>query len=200
MVLHFISRTQYRQRKEVDFLKTLKEQFGNCYILPEGGTNPLALEGCAEVALEIHQQLSTSPDYICVGCGTGGTMAGIIKGVSPPTQVLGIASLKGNFLTKEVSNLLVDHPVSKKIQWSINTNYHFGGYAKFTPELITFINSFKQQYNIALDPIYTGKMMYAILDLIEKGFFPKESNIVAIHTGGLQGIKGFNQLHGNLLK
>ena len=127
-------------------------------------------------------------------------MAGIIKGVSPPTQVLGIASLKGNFLTKEVNQLLLDYPTSKKTQWSINTNYHFGGYAKFTRELIAFINSFKQRYNIALDPIYTGKMMYAILDLIEKDFFPKGSNIVAIHTGGLQGIKGFNQLHGNLIK
>ena len=71
-------------------------------------------------------------------------------------------------------------------------DYHFGGYGKIKPELITFINKFKSNHNIPLDPIYTGKMMFGIFDLIEKGFFPKNSKVLVVHTGGLQGISGMN--------
>ena len=77
--------------------------------------------------------------------------------------------------------------------------YHFGGYAKFTGELIHFINAFREQHSIALDPVYTGKMMYGIFDQIRKGYFKKGSKIIAVHTGGLQGIAGFNEQFGELI-
>jgi len=196
MQLEFVDRTTYRQKTSLTYLQTLKEKYGAVYIIPEGGTNKYALKGCTEIVEEIEQQLPEFPDYICTSCGTGGTMAGIIQGAKKTTQVLGFASLKGDFLTKEVDNLLTRNVISTKAEWSINSNYHFGGYAKFDATLIDFINQFKQQHQIQLDPIYTGKMMYGIFDLIEKGYFPRGSSIVAIHTGGLQGIVGFNQRFG----
>jgi len=193
MQLEFVDRTTYREKNSLPYLHSLKEKYGTVYIIPEGGTNKLALQGCVEIVEEIEQQSPNSPDYLCTSCGTGGTIAGIIQGAKKSTHVLGFSSLKGNFLTKEIERLLTKNSISPLASWSINTTYHFGGYAKFDNTLIDFINQFKQQHQIQLDPIYTGKMMYGVFDLIEKGYFPKGSSIVAIHTGGLQGIAGFNQ-------
>jgi 1-aminocyclopropane-1-carboxylate deaminase len=223
MDLRFVSRTDYRE-KEV-LMNALRTQISDFYYLPEGGTNDLALLGTAEIVGEIEQQLDgTAPDYICTACGTGGTIAGIISAASPSTHVLGFSALKGDFLQQEVTNLLKmpkntfyteGSPLddfetknrqenerrdnSDKQNWSINTDFHFGGYARWTPELMDFINNFKQKHGIQLDPIYTGKMMFGIYKLIEKGYFPENSTIVAVHTGGLQGIEGFNQRFGQLI-
>lgn len=200
MQLAFVSRTAYKQKNQPAYLQSLQEEWGIFYPIPEGGTNEYALKGCSEIIAEISQQITSLPHYICTSCGTGGTMAGIIQGIKKPTQVLGVAALKGNFLNQEVTRILIENKVNLDVSWSIINDYHFGGYAKFTPDLIDFINHFKQQHKIPLDPIYTGKMMYGIFDLIEQGYFPKGSVIVAIHTGGLQGIVGFNQRFGNLLQ
>ncbi len=201
MQLHFVTRSAYRQKDTDQYFLALQEQFGQFYTLPEGGTNTLALEGCAEIVTEIKDQLSSAPTYITTCCGTGGTIAGIIKGVAPKdqTEILGVSALKGNFLTKEVEKLLATAKVSTATKWSISNDYHFGGYAKFKPALIEFINDFKKTHQIALDPIYTGKLLYGIFDLLKKDYFKKDSTIVAIHTGGLQGIKGFNQRYGKLI-
>ena len=213
MTLHFVSRSEYRD-KELIF-KDLERQYPNHYWLPEGGTNTLALRGAAEIVPEIIKALGTQPDYICLPCGTGGTTAGVVSAatiLTKPIKVLGFAALKGDFLENEVLELLKQAEKDKidiyteggvfeeKKQWSIQTDYHFGGYAKWTTPLIDFINDFKQQHGIALDPIYTGKMLYGVFDLIEKGFFPKNTTIVAVHTGGLQGIEGFNARFGDLIK
>ena len=104
----------------------------------------------------------------------------------PHQKILGFPALKGDFIREDIRKF------AKKENWDLITDYHFGGYGKIKPELITFINDFKRKYNIPLDPVYTGKMMYGIFDLIEKQFFPKDSKILAIHTGGLQGIDGMN--------
>lgn len=199
MHLHFITRSAYRQKNTENFHLALQEQFGRFYSLPEGGTNTLALKGCAEIVTEIKNQLKYPPEYIASCCGTGGTIAGIIKGSAGQTGILGVSALKGNFLTEEVEKLLATANVSVSTKWAISNDYHFGGYAKFKPALIEFINDFKKTYQISLDPIYTGKLLYGIFDLIKNNHFKKDSTIVAIHTGGLQGIEGFNQRYGGLI-
>lgn len=182
MQFKFISRNSYRDKNLASFLNNLKNEFGNFYIIPEGGTNRLAVKGCEEILTEEDQTF----DYICCSVGTGGTVSGLINCSKPSQQVLGFSALKGDFLKEDIIKF------ATKTNWKLLTSYHFGGYAKINKELIGFINAFKEQYKIPLDPIYTGKMMFGIFDLISKNYFPKESKILAIHTGGLQGIEGLN--------
>ena len=198
MQLYFISRTAYRQKETPSFREELRAQFGNFYLLPEGGTNELAFKGCAEIVTEIVEEIS--PNYIFTCCGTGGTITGIIQGCANlPIAVRGVAALKGNFLTTDIKQFLSKSTTPYTKDWSIFEDYHFGGYAKFKPALIDFINQFKSQYDIALDPIYTGKLLFGIFDLLSNGYFEKGSTIVAVHTGGLQGIEGFNKRYGELI-
>ncbi len=131
--------------------------------------------------------------------GTGGTLAGIISGLKGRKKSIGYSMLKGNFLREEVKKLIRLNQ-SDYFNWDICTDYHFGGYAKFDMSLIDFINRFRRTTGIALDPVYTGKMMYGIYKMIEEGKFGKNKNILAIHTGGLQGIAGFNQRFGDLIE
>jgi 1-aminocyclopropane-1-carboxylate deaminase len=184
MVIEFVSRETYRDKNSEEFIINLKEKFGDFYLLPEGGTNDLAIKGCEEVLTERDADF----DYICCAVGTGGTIAGIINCSKPSQQVLGFPALKGDFLKEDICKF------AKNNNWELITNYHFGGYGKVTEELIFFINEFYQQYEIPLDPIYTGKMVFGVLDLIEKKWFPDNSKILLIHSGGLQGIAGMNHL------
>jgi 1-aminocyclopropane-1-carboxylate deaminase len=205
MTLHFISRSAYRDKNLV--FKELENQYPNYYWLPEGGTNNFALKGASEIVPEIITQLDAQPDYICLACGTGGTTAGIISAAATlpkPINVLSFSALKGDFLEKDVFQLLNGLNTEGALfepntHWSIQNNYHFGGYAKWTLALVDFINDFKTKHGIPLDPIYTGKMLFGVFDLIEKGAFKKNTTIVAVHTGGLQGIDGFNTRFGNLI-
>lgn len=191
-----ITRQEYRQKSSDEFLNMLRQRFDNPYIIPEGGTNLLAVKGCAEVL----ENISNDYDYMCVACGTGGTIAGLIAGSGGNGQVLGFPALKGGaFLKNDIQQLLNDYGCNYQ-NWELITDYHFGGYAKFKPELIDFINQFKQKHQIQLEPIYTGKMVYGVMDLIQRGYFPSGSRILMIDTGGLQGIEGFNQRFGNLVK
>lgn len=183
MQLKFITREMYKQKEEASFLRSLKKEFPDAYILPEGGTNDLAIKGCEEILTEVDLLY----DYICCAVGTGGTILGIINSSSPSQKVVGFPALKGDFLKDELQKL------TPKSNWELQQAYHFGGYAKVTEELVDFINQFKKTHDILFDPIYTGKMMYGIFDLISKGYFPQNSRILAIHTGGLQGVAGINQ-------
>ena len=196
MQLHFLTRSEYKKRKDEDFVNNLKNRFGQFYLIPEGGTNQLAIKGCSEIVTEVKQQFNGMPDYWCVSCGTGGTVSGIIKGLNNQGKVIGFSALKGDFLQKEIEKL-IERPYQN---WSINNRYHFGGYAKYQPELINFINHFKKTNAIPLDPIYTGKLFYGIYDLIKNDYFPRGSSILAVHTGGLQGIAGFNKRFGNIIQ
>lgn len=182
MHFKFISREDYRLKNSIEFIKALKTEFGNFYFIPEGGTNPLAIKGCEEILTETDKGF----EFVCCSVGTGGTVSGLINCSKPSQQILGFSALKGDFLKEDIGKF------AKKNNWQLITEYHFGGYAKINEELISFINKFKNKYQIPLDPIYTGKMMYGIFDLIHNGFFPKGSKILAIHTGGLQGIEGMN--------
>lgn len=195
MQLHFVSRTTYRNQSPYDFIEDLKLPANSVYILPEGGTNLLAIKGCQEIL----NGIPDNTDVLICSCGTGGTLAGLICGLEGEKQVLGFSALKGDFLQNEVNGLVQNFAGINYQNWQINTDYHFGGYAKYSGQLVSFINHFKKTHGIALDPIYTGKMMYGLFDLIAMDFFNHGTRIVAIHSGGIQGIAGFNQRFGNIL-
>lgn len=182
MQFEFVSREVYRLKKETSFLTSIQKHFGDFYLVPEGGTNPQAVKGCEEILTPEDSKF----DYICCAVGTGGTISGIINSTLPHQKVMGFPALKGDFLQDEIRIFVQNE------NWELNTKYHFGGYGKVNEELIHFINQFYQDTKIPLDPVYTGKMVYGVFDLIQKNYFPAHSNILLIHTGGLQGIYGMN--------
>lgn len=182
MELKFISRSEYRDKHNNSFINELKTAYGDFYLLPEGGTNALAVKGCEEILT--HED--TGFDFICCAVGTGGTVSGLINCSQLGQQVLGFPALKGDFLKDEILKF------AKNDQWELICKYHFGGYAKVAKELIHFINDFKMDTGIPLDPVYTGKMMFGILDMIKNNYFKQGTKILSIHTGGLQGIEGMN--------
>ena len=182
MQFKFISRTDFRNKEDLDFIGNLKQEFGDFYAIPEGGSNTLAVKGCEEILTKADSNFN----YICAAAGTGGTLAGLINASKSNQQVLGFSALKGDFLQEDISKF------AKQDNWKLITDYHFGGYAKINAELITFMNAFKALNNVRLDPVYTGKMLFGIQDMINKDYFPKGSKILIIHTGGLQGITGMN--------
>jgi 1-aminocyclopropane-1-carboxylate deaminase len=182
MQFKFISRDDYRHKAETEFIENLKQEFGDFYLVPEGGTNELAIKGCEEIL----EKEDAEYDFVCCSIGTGGTISGIINSILPHQKVLGFPALKGDFLKEEIRKF------ARNENWELITDYHFGGYGKVNPELIAFINQFYQENKIPLDPIYTGKMVFGVMDLIEKNYFPEHSKILLIHTGGIQGISGMN--------
>ncbi|MEM8520147.1 pyridoxal-phosphate dependent enzyme [Flavobacterium sp. PL12] len=182
MHLEFVSREEYRTKTEDQFIERLKSKFGDFFLIPEGGTNGLAIRGCEEILNEDDAKF----DYICCAVGTGGTISGIINSALPHQKVLGFPALKGDFLKGEIRNFV------KNSNWELVTDYHFGGYGKITEELVQFINKFYIQTQVPLDPIYTAKMVFGVMDMIERNYFPSGSKILLVHTGGIQGIKGMN--------
>ncbi|MFK7832812.1 MAG: 1-aminocyclopropane-1-carboxylate deaminase/D-cysteine desulfhydrase [Winogradskyella sp.] len=184
MQFKFVTREIYRTKTESNFMDSLKTEFGDFFLIPEGGTNDLAVKGCEEIL----EESDLIYDYMCCAVGTGGTISGLINASKAHQKILGFPALKGDFLQEDIRKF------ANQDNWELVTDYNFGGYGKIKPELVTFMNSFKDRHKIPLDPIYTGKMMFGIFDLIEKGFFPKDSKILAIHTGGLQGVSGVNDL------
>ncbi len=178
MQLEFINRQDYRNKEQPDFLAELQSRFPNAYIIPEGGTNSLAIQGCKEILSEQDRQ---NYDVICCAVGTGGTITGLIESSHFNQNILGFSALKGDFLTSDVTHL------TAKKNWKFIDEYCCGGYAKTSAQLIEFIQFFEKQYQIPLEPIYTGKMLFGIFDLIEKAYFPPHTRILAIHSGGLQG-------------
>lgn len=184
MQFEFVAREDYRHKTEPDFIVNLKQKFGSFYLVPEGGTNEYAVKGCEEILIEEDAAF----DYVCCAVGTGGTVSGIINTALPHQKVLGFPALKGDFLKDEIRKFATN------TNWGLITEYHFGGYGKVNEELIQFINQFYKQTQVPLDPIYTGKMVFGVIDLIHKDYFPHNSKILLIHTGGLQGIQGMNTL------
>ena len=178
MQLHFVSRAEYRLRHGADYLHQLQQLYPNIYLIPEGGSNALAIQGCQEILSDDDLE---NFDVICCAVGTGGTIAGIIEKSASNQQVLGFSALKGDFLKQDIQHW------TKKTNWSLSDAYCGNGYAKTTVELLQFIDNFERQYSIPLEHIYTGKMMMGLFDLIQQHHFPENTRILAIHTGGLQG-------------
>ena len=179
MQFYFATRTQYRNKTNADFLENLHQQFGDFYLIPEGGTNEFAVKGCEEILTDEDAVFN----FVCCAVGTGGTISGIINSLKPHQKAIGFPALKGDFLFNDIQKY------AKNTQWDLVTDYHFGGYAKINTELKLFLNSFYQKYLISLDPVYTSKMVFGVIDLISKEYFPENSKILIIHTGGLQGLQ-----------
>ena len=184
MEFKFVTRADYRYKNTSVYVDKLNKEFEDVYIIPEGGTNDLAIKGCEQILNANDKKVF---DYICCSVGTGGTISGLINSSKRNQKILGFPALKDDFLNEDICKFAIND------NWHLVTDYRFGGYAKVSSELICFINQFKKETAIQLDPVYTGKMLFGMIDLIKKGFFPKQSKILAIHTGGLQGIKGMNQ-------
>lgn len=178
MQLHFVSREQYRLKDQPEYLAALNQQFPEHFIIPEGGTNPLAIQGCKEI---LNTEDLQNYDVICCAVGTGGTISGIIEASAEQQSILGFSALKGDFLQHDVKKW------TTKKNWKITDAYCCGGYAKTTPELLQSMQSFEAQHNIPLEQVYTAKMMIGLFDLIEQNYFPSGSRILVIHSGGLQG-------------
>jgi 1-aminocyclopropane-1-carboxylate deaminase/D-cysteine desulfhydrase-like pyridoxal-dependent ACC family enzyme len=195
MQVHYLDRETYRHKNSPGFTQEIQRQHPEAYVLPEGGTNLLAIKGCTEIIKDIYSSdFPVSYDHICAAVGTGGTVAGIIAGLDGKSHVIGFPALKGGaFLKEDITKLIQAYNGKEYNNWELQTGYHFGGYAKIKPDLITFIHQFKATQNIQLEPVYTGKMMFGLYDLIRKDYFKRGAVIVAIHSGGLQGIAGFEE-------
>ncbi|MCF8459450.1 MAG: pyridoxal-phosphate dependent enzyme [Flavobacteriales bacterium] len=176
----------------------LKNRFGRCFIIPEGGANGFGVRGCAEILTEVEEPF----DVVCCAAGTGTTLAGLALTLKRDQRLIGFPVLKGGgFLKEDVERLMGESALRppSTMDYGLSTNYHFGGYAKMKPELMAFINGFTERTGIPLDPIYTGKMMFGIYDMIlnkqsvgacRDTPLLKGTTILAIHTGGLQGWMG----------
>lgn len=195
MKLHYLSRSDYREKASPVILHRLREGFGDYYMIPEGGTNALAIKG----AMEILQGEDFTYDLVCTSIGTGGTMAGLLASAKASQKIMGFSSLKGEFIHQEIKDLLQQYAIDRVCAYEVISEYHFGGYAKFRPDLIQFMGQFAKDKGIPLDPIYTGKLMFGLMDMLKNGRIPEGTKILALHTGGLQGIRGFNLRNGTQL-
>lgn len=182
MTLRYLDRTSYRRKYDEDIIASLEAEFGDFYLLPEGGTNCLGVRGCAKTITEIDVPF----DYLACPMGTGGTLTGLVTGLRGRGRALGFPALKGgSFLAREVRALLArcGHPPYDN--WTIVPDYHFGGFARKDARLTRFMDEFTARHGVGLDFVYTGKMMYGLLDLVKRGSFASGTTIVAVHTGGV---------------
>ncbi|WP_230690371.1 1-aminocyclopropane-1-carboxylate deaminase/D-cysteine desulfhydrase [Catellatospora paridis] len=180
MTLAYLDRDTYRRKHTDAVLAELKRAWGDCYVIPEGGSNALAVRGCAELPAEI----DAAYDVLCCPVGTGGTLAGLAGGLTGTRRALGVAVLKGaSFLAGEVTELQRQAFGAPTDNWRIDLDHHFGGYAKRTPQLDAFVADFHRRHGLALDPIYTGKLLAALFDLAGQGAFPPGTRLAAVITG-----------------
>lgn len=180
MHLSYLDRTSYRNKTSPEVLDGLREMFGDCYLVPEGGSNAHALAGCKELP----QEIPIDFDVICCACGTGGTLAGIAAGLMPGQHALGFSVLKGGtFLGGDVAKLQEQALGKQTGNWSIECDFHMGGYARRTRELDEFIESFERRHGLRLDWVYVAKLMYGVFSLVEQGRFPRGTTLIAVVTG-----------------
>jgi 1-aminocyclopropane-1-carboxylate deaminase/D-cysteine desulfhydrase-like pyridoxal-dependent ACC family enzyme len=191
MQLEYIKRIDYKQKITNEFIHNLRKKFSDFYLIPEGGNNPQGIKGCAEILNELDRDY----DVICCEVGSGTMFSSMIThNKKLNTHFLGFVVMKNRQLEDEIRNTTT---TQKNIitQWSLIHTYHFGGFAKASTELHQFIANFKTQFNIQLEPVYSGKMLYGIFDLINKDHFKPGARILAIHGGGLQGLRGYPEFY-----
>jgi len=188
MQLCFVSRAEYRQKARSATVQQLISQHPQIQVIPEGGSNTLAVRGMAELISEIGQQ-GHRPTHLLCPVGTGGTLAGLIQGVAEhgwDCQVIGVAVLKGlHSVSQDIQHWLDDQ--AAVVSWSVNHDFHCGGYARKTPELSRFAVAFSQQHNIPLDKVYNSKAFFALAQMIKNNQLTDKDQPMIIHTGGLQG-------------
>jgi 1-aminocyclopropane-1-carboxylate deaminase len=161
-------------------IEALHRDFGEFYLIPEGGSNEQAVRGCAELSAEIH----ASVDVVFCAVGTGGTLAGLAAGARPDLSVVGVPVLKGGaFLEDDIARLQEQAYGTRTGSWRLECDYHFGGYAKRTPELDDFIDDFEERHGLRLDWVYEAKMMYALFDQVARRKLPSGSTVVALISG-----------------
>lgn len=197
MHIQFVDRINYRAlRDNPQHWRTLLDSNlirpnSECYWLPEGGSDPAALHGVAELVDELIDELDFIPDALLVACGTAATLAGLLAGLKGRGRVVGIAVLKNTqYLHGEIARLLKQAGYAPYQNYQLLTDFHHGGYAKISPELNQFCRDFIQQIQIQIEPVYTGKALYALRELIRTDYFQPYEKLVVIHTGGLQGARG----------
>lgn len=196
MELHFIDRKSYRAKHTPAFQSRLRQTLGDFYLIPEGGTNDLAVQGCAEFARE---QLSPIPfDHLFLAVGTGGTLAGVASGLNGSRRISGVSVLKdGAFLKGEVARILRHrHDDGGPGNWNVLTQYHLGGYAKTTADQLSFIREIQRRYDLPLDHVYTSKVLLAIIAEASNGTFRRGEVVLLLHTGGLQGSRDLHDVKG----
>lgn len=191
MQFTFVNRREYKLRDSYDYLQSLQERFPCYFISPEGGSHPLALNGVEELVYELLDQADFTPDYVCCPVGSGGTLAGIARVLPKESTAIGISVLKANYSLNSQVETLIDN--KQKVNWKIVHDYHCGGYAKISDALRSFCTKFEQNFQVPIEPIYTGKMLFGIFSMIDKGEFKDGSKIVLVHTGGLQGKAGLKE-------
>jgi 1-aminocyclopropane-1-carboxylate deaminase len=182
MYVHFISRTKYKNINDEEIIKNLQNTFGECTIVPEGG---FSNEGAKGASLIMNIFKTEKYSHVCTCVGTATTLAGLLMNNKSNAQIIAVPIIKNMIDIEERLEQLTSHSYENNL--SIFSDYHFGGYAKYKNELIHFMNQFYKDYTIPTDFVYTAKMMYGIFDQIKNGYFAKGSNIVCLHTGGLQG-------------
>jgi 1-aminocyclopropane-1-carboxylate deaminase len=183
MNLYPVSRADYLLKNQDQFIDQIHHQFGDFYLIPEGGTNTMAIKGCKEILTEEDAYF----DVIACSVGTGGTLAGLIESALSHQKVVGFSALRNQNLATEIKKWTL------KQNWSLIHDYTFGGYAKITPDLIYFMNTFNKNFKTLLDPVYTAKLLFGIFELIKNKQWSAGKKILIIHTGGIQGIEGMNQ-------
>jgi 1-aminocyclopropane-1-carboxylate deaminase len=176
MSLHYVDRTRYRLKTKSAFVNELRSEFGSFYLIPEGGGNRLALQGCAELPSEIN----TAFDVLCCATGTGATLAGVASALHPGQRAIGFSVLKGgSFLADDVRRLQEEYGMATH-NWSIETEFHFGGFAKRELGLNRFLDDFYDRHGIQLDWVYEGKMMFGLFALLKQNAFSPGTRIVAL--------------------
>jgi 1-aminocyclopropane-1-carboxylate deaminase len=182
MQLHFISRDVYKNIDTIEFLAELKNKYGACTMVPEGG---YGIEGAKGASLIMNLLEEEKYSHVCTCVGTATTLAGLLMNNKNNTTIIAVPAIKNMTDIEQRIQQLTSN--SYKNNLSIFTDYHFGGYAKYNTELLVFMNQFYTDYKIPTDFVYTAKMMFSIMDKIKNGYFAKGSKIVCLHTGGLQG-------------
>ncbi|MFD9906573.1 1-aminocyclopropane-1-carboxylate deaminase/D-cysteine desulfhydrase [Streptomyces sp. NPDC059063] len=181
MRLHFVDRTTYRQKKNPSVVAAIQREAAaqDAYVIPEGGSNSLAVRGCTALGDELRDRT----DVAAVACGTGGTLAGLAAGLAPHQRALGIPVLKGGFLTSEIQDLQRAAFGSATANWSLDERFHCGGYARTTDELTAFADDFEDRHGLPVERVYVAKLLYALTALSEEGAFTPGTTVTAVVTG-----------------
>jgi len=195
-----LTRKEYAARYTDEFVAHIKAKYPDHYLIPEGGGSEAGLKGCVELGQEIAEGDGVAPNFVFVSAGTGATASGVASALPRHTKVMAISALRERIITNAFNRSISMVGLNEHAEIALNTDYHFGGFARWDKRLINFINGFERRLGIMLDPVYTGKTFFALFDMAENGLIPEGSQVTVIHTGGMPGRAGFNYRFPGLLE